>query len=68
MAPGSAYFYEPLNPLSGLTSVEEYFLFSATDGPDPGLREQLRRVFAVDLRLRAGIWPSDPRWRKAVRR
>ncbi|WP_309648205.1 hypothetical protein [Nocardioides sp.] len=66
-APRAAYFYEPLNPLSGLHSVDDYFLFAGPSGPDTTLTRQLNQVFGLDLRLRSGIWRSDPAWRRAVK-
>lgn len=66
-APRAAYFYEPLNPLSGLHSVDDYFLFAGPSGPDATLTRQLNQVFGLDLRLRSGIWRSDPAWRRAVK-
>lgn len=68
-APGAAKLYEPLNPESGLRSVGEYFVFPEADGRTGGaaLDRQLAQVFKVDLRMRRGIWPEDPLWKKAVK-
>jgi len=68
-ASGAAKLYEPLNPESGLRSVHDYFVFPASTGHDPGpeLDRQLREVFRVSVRMRRGIWPEDPAWKKAVK-
>lgn len=72
LAPHAASYYEPLNPLSGLTTVSDYFCFPQPgedqhDVTGPELRAQIDRVLGLDLRLRAGIWPSDPGWRRMVK-
>ncbi|MAS56367.1 MAG: hypothetical protein CMJ44_17435 [Pimelobacter sp.] len=68
-ASGAAKLYEPLNPESGLRSVHEYFVFPESAGQHPGsqLDRQLREVFGVSVRMRRGIWPEDPAWKKAVK-
>lgn len=66
-APHSAHLYEPLNPESGLLSVSKYFVFPEADGAGAELERQLAQVFSIDLRLRRGIWPTDPPWKKVVK-
>jgi hypothetical protein len=67
-APGAAQLYEPLNAESGLRSVKEYFVVPPPAGePRAELDRQLAQVLGVSLRMRRGIWPEDPPWRKAVK-
>lgn len=69
-SPGAASLYEPLNPESGLRSVRHYFALPPP-GPlveDEELVRQLRQVLRISVRTRAGIWPQDPPWRRAVKR
>jgi hypothetical protein len=66
-APHSAYLYEPLNPLSGLRTVEDYFLFPGDSTNGVSLEEQLDQVFRVSLRVRNGIWDTDTGLRRVVK-
>jgi len=63
-APGAAYLYEPLNAESGLRSVPEYFLLP----DDPGVDDRLDEVLALSVRVRDGVWPTDSRLRRTVKR
>lgn len=65
---GGASFYEPLNPISGLYSVSEWFVFPDGDGAKVPLDRLVSQVLAVDLRLRAGLWDADPWHRKMLKR
>lgn len=68
-APGASSLYEPLNPESGLTSVRDYFVPPprSTLSSDPTLTAQLDQVWRVSVRMRRGIWPHDPTWKKLVK-
>lgn len=69
-SPRAASLYEPLNPESGLRSVEEYFVLPPS-GPlaeDEQLARRLHQVLRVSVRTRSGIWPQDPTWRRVVKR
>ena len=67
-APGAHYLYEPLNPLSGLRSVEEYFLFPTTAAEAAAVDASLDQVQRLSLAVRSGIWSTDPRWRRSIKR
>lgn len=64
----AAYLYEPLNPLSGLRSIDHYFPFPGPDGPDAALRATLEDVFRVSLRVRSGLWETDSPAKRLVKR
>lgn len=68
-APGAASLYEPLNPESGLASVHDYFVLPPEGGlaADPELTAQLEQVWRVSVRMRRGIWPHDPTWKRVVK-
>lgn len=63
----TAYYYEPLNRLSGLRSIQDWFLFPDGDGASTDLDHVLDRVFALDVTLKSGLWDADPGWRRAVK-
>lgn len=67
-SPWSAYFYEPLNPRSGVRTVTDYFVFPDGTSTSTSTDEVLGRVFGLDIRLRAGIWDADPPRRRLIKR
>lgn len=64
----AAYLYEPLNPMSGLRSIDHYFPLPGPDGPDAALRATFDDVFRVSMRVRSGLWETDGPAKRLVKR
>ena len=64
LSPGTVNLYEPMNVGSGDKSIDRDFLMPGTEGfSDEKFDQLLNRIAALDLNLKSGIWPGEPKIR-----
>lgn len=63
----TSYFYEPLNPRSGLRSIDDWFQFPEPGGASPEVQGLIDEVLRITLRLKPGHWDADSTLRLALK-